>query len=75
MMFVITLSDIVGITLFTLFILVFVGLSIAEWIKQKRCGHDSYRENQRCHAVCVSCSKDLGFVQLIREDKTKHEVH
>jgi len=43
-------------------------------LRRSRCPHIKYRETRSCDAVCTSCGKNLGFIQPIREDKSKREI-
>lgn len=44
------------------------------WVKTKRCKHDNYWENMRCHAICRDCGKDLGFIGTLREKRAKNNT-
>lgn len=37
--------------------------------KQRRCKHETYRENHACHAICKHCGKDLGFIGNVHKMK------
>jgi len=61
-MFVCTFSDIVGIVISLIFVTVFLVLILYTSIKQHFCKHEKTHENMRCHEICRSCGKDLGFI-------------
>lgn len=63
----ITLGDIVGLVLLALTVLVAAFIGIATAWRQWRCKHERVSENQRCHAICRDCGKDLGFIQTWRD--------
>lgn len=56
--------------------LMLVGLlfCIPGAVKKARCPHTEYRENRACHGICQRCTKDLGFIQPLRADKSKKEI-
>jgi hypothetical protein len=47
---------------------------IRKTIKTATCKHEKYYENMRCHARCLNCRKDLGFIQISREQNPKGET-
>lgn len=49
-------------------------LCIPGALKRAMCKHTKYRENRACHGICQRCTKDLGFIQPLRADKSKQEV-
>lgn len=70
--FLVDLSIVGGLGL--LCVLVAVALTARITIKQKLCKHERYRENMSCHAICLKCAKDMGFIQNIREKNPRGEV-
>ena len=66
--FIITLGDIVGITIGLIASVGIVAFFIREWLTQRSCKHDfGVNENQACHAICKRCRKDLGFIGAWRK--------
>jgi hypothetical protein len=51
-----------------------IWLALKQAWRQFRCKHPTFYENRRCHAICSKCSKDLGFIQNWRADKTRREL-
>lgn len=47
---------------------------IGKIIKNATCKHEKYYENMRCHARCLNCRQDLGFIQISREQNPKGET-
>lgn len=57
----------------------FIGLwgaiyHFCDYLQRRNCAHLAYRENAACNAICTRCGKNLGFVAIVRRDKTKREV-
>lgn len=70
-MFIYTLSDIIGLILFALFLLFLILWFIKDaWI-QWRCKHEKFYENMACNAICSKCRKNLGFIGTVREQRNK----
>ena len=71
-MFIITINDIIGLSLMValfLFMLIY-GLTI--YIQQARCRHGKgYNETRSCDAICRKCGKNLGFIGALREKAGK----
>lgn len=62
-MFVWTISDVVGLTLFAVFAVAVIVIQIVTSIRQYLCKHDgTFGETGQCHAICHKCGKDLGFI-------------
>lgn len=62
-MFIWTISDVIGITLFVLFALYFATAHLRIWWQQWRCKHDgAVLETMACDAICDKCGKNLGFI-------------
>jgi len=73
--FVMTLSDVIGLIAIAVFLLV-VGFVYAKqaW-KKSRCKHDSgVIETTACDAICKKCGKNLGFIGKWREAKFKENT-
>lgn len=64
-----TISDLIGIALFGLIVIIGVIAWVFELIKQSFCKHKSYFENSACNAICHHCGKNLGFIGYIRGKK------
>ena len=56
-------------------VLIEMFFGIRKLVKQSFCEHTEYKENRACHGICRHCKKDLGFIQPLREDITKKEIH
>lgn len=66
--FVVTLQDVIGLSLFAIFFLLIIGFSFVNWVKQTICKHDGgVGETMACHAICRKCGKDLGFIGSYKE--------
>ena len=66
-MFVITLGDVFGITVFVITVLAIACVGLVRWWRQRRCRHDrGVNETQACDAICRSCGKNLGFIGSLR---------
>lgn len=62
-MFVWTVSDVIGLGLFAITVVVALCVSIYTLIKQRFCKHDgTFGETSQCHAICHKCGKDLGNI-------------
>jgi len=56
----VTLGDIFGIAMFSLFLLIaLIVWAVTAW-KQWRCKHENVRPNREFQAICRDCGKDLG---------------
>lgn len=64
---VITISDILSIGFFGLFILFIALWTIRDLWRQWRCKHEKFYENMACHGICSGCGKDLGFIGDLRK--------
>lgn len=53
--------------LFVVLLVVVLRAAIREW----RCDHAEHFENRACHAICLKCQKDLGFIGTWRETQRK----
>jgi hypothetical protein len=43
---------------------------IEDMRRQAKCKHErGIKENQACHAMCVQCGKDLGFIGRWRKEQ------
>ena len=60
----------IGAALIALVLLVCGIASIPGYLKQRRCSHDSVREDGKCDAWCCACGKNLGFIGAWRK---KHQ--
>lgn len=66
--FVITLGDIIGITLGAIASLGVACFFVWQWWIQRSCKHDSgVTETQSCAAICKGCGKNLGFIGAWRK--------
>lgn len=68
-MFVYTISDLIGVAVFVLVVVIGISHLLYTIVKQKLCRHEKYFENGQCHAICRNCGKDLGFIGNIRDKK------
>ena len=72
--FVLTLSDVIGLIFFALLALAFISLWIPRMWKQYRCKHDgSIGEDQACNAWCHKCGKNLGFIGTWQQRQQYHK--
>lgn len=72
-MFVITLSEVIGVVIFSLVFFALLYQSVKRSIIQSKCKHDKgVTESQSCDAFCTSCGKNLGFIGSWR-DKQKEQ--
>ena len=72
--FVITLSDVFGLTALAVFLLVVGCFYIKDVWKKLRCKHDGeVTETRACNAICKKCGKNLGFIGKWRESKLKEK--
>ena len=69
-MFIWTISDLIGCAFVSLILVVLSVKQAHEWIKQRRCNHESVRETMACDAVCNKCNKNLGFIGSWRKKST-----
>jgi len=69
-MFILTISDLIGCAFVSLILVVLSVKQASEWIKQRRCNHESVRETMACDAVCNKCNKNLGFIGSWRKKST-----
>lgn len=68
--FVITVSDAIGIAFAALIFFLFLGFYLMTAWKQWRCKHDGgIGETQACEAICHKCGKNLGFIDNWRNRK------
>lgn len=66
--FVITLSDIIGVAILLIAIAGIATLFVREWWIQRCCKHDSgVNETRSCDAICKGCGKNLGFIGAWRK--------
>jgi hypothetical protein len=66
--FVVTLQDVIGLTLIGVIAIVIIALGLKTWIKQTLCKHDGgVGENMACEATCRKCGKNLGFIGSYKE--------
>lgn len=65
--FVLTLSDVIAICLFGIVLVAAVVSASARFMRQIRCKHERVYETQACDAICVSCGRNLGFIQKWRD--------
>ena len=70
----ITLSDIIGLTVLVLVLIVLAVFKIKTAFRQARCSHTgSIRETQACDAICGDCGKNLGFIGPWRERRKSQQ--
>lgn len=68
-MFVFTLTEVIGVAIFTITCaFLFIGWALRKY-KQARCPHESFYETMACDAVCNSCGKNLGFIGTVRKKR------
>lgn len=65
--FVITLSDVIGLSLLGLFLICAIAVGVATWIRRLVCKHARVYESRSASAMCSDCGKDLGFIGAWRE--------
>lgn len=71
-MFIWTISDVINVTLFVLFVLAVAAFYLRIWWRQWRCKHDGrINETSACDAICAKCGKNLGFIGAWREARQK----
>ena len=69
MIVVVTLGELIALFVF-LFLIAYVLIDQFQvWNKQRKCKHESYREDRSCNAICNQCGKNLGFIGNIRDKK------
>jgi hypothetical protein len=70
--FVVTLTDIIGVAILAC-VLLFGGIILARiWIAQWLCRHDAgCHETRSCDAICNKCGKNLGFIGTLRSKDPK----
>ena len=69
MMFVFTLTEVIGVAIFTItFACLLIDWMLRQY-KQSRCPHESFYETMACDAVCNSCGKNLGFIGTVYEKR------
>jgi len=58
-------------------IMLFIKLmgALRESVNQHFCEHLIYTETRSCDGICIRCKKNLGFIQKLRNDKTKVEKY
>lgn len=67
-MFVITLSEVIGLVVTGIILLVIIVNWLKDVIAQSGCNHDGgVNETQACHVICRKCGKDLGFIGTWRK--------
>jgi hypothetical protein len=65
LMFVFTLTEVIGVAIFTITCAcLFIDWALRKY-KQARCPHESFYETMACDAVCNSCGKNLGFIGTV----------
>ena len=70
--FVVTLQDVIGLTLLGIMLLFWIGYYSKIAIKQALCKHnEGVNETRSCDAICRKCGKDLGFIGSWREQEQK----
>lgn len=68
MMFIWTVSDLIGLVVLGLLALIIIAMAFMDAIKQWRCKHFGFvQENHSCDAICRKCNKNLGFIGTWRE--------
>ena len=73
-MFVYTIETIFSGFMIAVFIIIKLYLIISSSLKQRKCKHKNYRETMSCDAVCVDCSKNLGFIGAVRDREKRNEL-
>ena len=70
--FVLSLSDIVGLIVFGLFMFVWAAILLNTKVTQSMCKHDvGVNETMACNAICRKCGKNLGFIGTWREKQNE----
>ena len=72
--FVVTLQDVIGLSLLGLMLFAVMVYCLYSWFKQAICKHKRVYENMACHAICSDCRKDLGFIGTWREEHKNGNV-
>jgi len=72
-MFVFTVETVITATVFIILLLIAAYQEIKKYFIQKNCSHDIYRETSACDAICTSCSKNLGFIGTVRDEREKRK--
>ena len=62
-----------ALAVFALVLLAVLLTSVPGWIRRARCKHPRVRETMRCHAICTTCGKELGFIGTWREKQATKE--
>ena len=71
-MFIWTISDFIGVTIFVFCVLAAAVIYARIWWQQWRCKHNGrINETSACDAICAQCSKNLGFVGAWRAAQQK----
>lgn len=73
-MFVFTISDIIGLAVFGLTVLVLLIVTLKRAVHQALCWHKKFYENSACNAICCECGKNLGHIQDSRKHPNRTEV-
>ena len=66
----ITIGDIIAFTLAAILFLFIIGITLHDVIKQKLCSHEEFYESGSCDAICKKCHKNLGFIGLVKEQRS-----
>lgn len=67
-MFIWTIGDAITAVIVAIFLIIWLYVGIATWIRQARCKHDGgVNETQACEAICRECGKNLGFIGTWRD--------
>ena len=73
--FVVTLQDIIGLTLFGIILLVVIIYFSRLYLKQVFCKHSRVYETMACNAICSSCGKNLGFIGNWQDKQKSRNEH
>lgn len=62
-MFIWTISDVLGLTVLGVIIIVYLYQTLSKIYRYTKCSHDGkLYETQACDAICSKCGKNLGFI-------------
>ena len=71
---VVTVMEVVGIAIFLVMLGYVLYFGIKQYLRESRCKHDKgVRETHACHAICIECGKDLGFIGTWRDKNIKEK--
>lgn len=73
-MLIVTLAEAIGLIIFVIFAVAWIGATIMDSIRKSMCPHDGgINETRACHAICRKCGKDLGFIGTEENEKRRRQ--